>query len=46
MTREKSQCVCEAAAAKAYLLSFRVVVELQYFMCQLVACDSNIKRKK
>lgn len=23
-----------------------VVVELQYFMCQLVACDSSIKQKK
>lgn len=41
--------VCEKEVAKAfpyYLLSFWVVVELQYFMCQLVACDSNIKRKK
>lgn len=43
--RESRMCAKQKLFRIIYYPS-GVVVELQYFMCQLVACDSNIKRRR
>lgn len=45
-TQKKSVCAKAKSFFRIIYYPFGVVVELQYFMCQLVACDSNIKRSK